>query len=359
MSGESGDRAWERASARKTVLCQALARRGRSASETCASWASTPRISGRLGWSSSATISVVRLRAMAPPLTALRTSSALRGESVRGSRGFGMNGLPGSSFRTTPNAFGVASRMTPATTIDLHRAGDLFWTRAGWLDSRHSFSFGHHYDPANTHFGLLLVSNDDVVAPGTGFETHPHQDMEIVTWVLDGQLVHQDSTGHNGVIYPGLAQRMSAGSGILHSEKNDAWRLVPDAATDDPVHFVQMWVVPDEPRIDPGYEQLDIGAGLAGGGLVPVASVRGHDAAIGIRQKDAVLWASRIRSGDEVSLPEAPYVHLYVAKGAVTVEGAGALATGDAVRITGAEGQRVSAGDEGAEILVWEMHSSV
>ena len=249
--------------------------------------------------------------------------------------------------------------MTPASTVDVRRSGQRFWTKIGWLDSHHSFSFGHHYDPANTHFGLLLVSNDDVVAPGTGFETHPHQDMEIVTWVLDGQLVHQDSSGHNGVIYPGLAQRMSAGRGILHSEKNDAWRLVPDASTDEPVHFIQMWVVPDEQRITPGYEQLDIGADLARGGLVPVASGRGHEAAITIRQKDAALFAGRLSSGESLALPAAPYVHLYVAKGAVTLEGAGGLGTGDAARITAAEGQRVTAGDEGAEVLVWEMHSAL
>ncbi len=111
------------------------------------------------------------------------------------------------------------------STYDVRPHDERPATRIDWLDSKHSFSFGGHYDPANTHFGLLLVSNDDVVAPGSGFETHPHRDMEIVTWVLDGALVHQDSTGHNGVIYPGLAQRMSAGRGILHSEKNDAWRL--------------------------------------------------------------------------------------------------------------------------------------
>ena len=104
----------------------------------------------------------------------------------------------------------------------------------------------------NTHHGLLLVNNDDIVAPGTGFETHPHQDMEIVTWVLTGSLVHQDSTGHSGVIYPGLAQRMSAGTGILHSEKNDSWRLQGGAAHHEPVHFVQMWVLPDEDGITPG-----------------------------------------------------------------------------------------------------------
>ena len=151
------------------------------------------------------------------------------------------------------------------STYDVRRTDDRAATRIDWLDSKHSFSFGGHYDPANTHFGLLLVSNDDVVAPGSGFETHPHRDMEIVTWVLDGALVHQDSTGHNGVIYPGLAQRMSAGRGILHSEKNDAWRVDGRDPHTDPVHFVQMWVLPDEGGIEPGYEQLDIGAELARG----------------------------------------------------------------------------------------------
>src|SRR5262245_58629577 len=150
--------------------------------------------------------------------------------------------------------------MTEATLrpeIDVQRAGTRFRTELPWLDSEHSFSFGRHYDARNTHHGLLLVSNDDVVAPGTGFETHPHQDMEIVTWVLRGSLVHQDSTGRNGVIYPGLAQRMSAGTGILHSEKNDSWRLGGEPHT-EPVHFVQMWVVPDVARVTPGYEQLEI-----------------------------------------------------------------------------------------------------
>src|SRR5919202_2394916 len=110
-------------------------------------------------------------------------------------------------------------------TVDVRRAADRDRTRLPWLDSHHSFSFGPHYDPHNTHHGLLLVNNDDKVRAGTGFETHPHRDMEIVTWVLRGSLVHQDSEGNTGVIYPGLAQRMSAGTGILHSEKNDAWRL--------------------------------------------------------------------------------------------------------------------------------------
>src|SRR5579859_1681740 len=156
-------------------------------------------------------------------------------------------------------------------TVDVRRSGDRFKTKLLWLDSKHSFSFSRHYDPQNTHHGLLLVNNDDVVRAGTGFETHPHQDMEIVTWVFQGSLVHQDSTGHSGLIYPGLAQRMSAGTGILHSEKNDSWRLHgPEHA--DPVHFIQMWVIPDERHITPGYEQEEIDDALLHGGLVPVAS---------------------------------------------------------------------------------------
>ena len=154
--------------------------------------------------------------------------------------------------------------------------------------------------------------------------------MEIVTWVLDGGLVHQDSIGHNGVIYPGLAQRMSAGTGILHSEKNDrpTSLLVPEAQQAiTPVHFVQMWVAPDESRIEPGYEQLDITDELTRGGLVTVASgMERHrgETAIRIRQKDAALFAARLADGETVALPTAPFVHLYVARGAVDLEGAGA-----------------------------------
>jgi redox-sensitive bicupin YhaK (pirin superfamily) len=249
---------------------------------------------------------------------------------------------------------------------DVKRSGERFTTRIGWLDSKHSFSFGHHYDPRNTGFGLLLVSNDDVVAPGTGFETHPHRDMEIVTWVLEGGLVHQDSTGHNGLIYPGLAQRMSAGTGILHSEKNDHAQLPgglvrADVPTDRPVHFVQMWVVPDESRITPGYEQLDITEELTRGGLVPVASGMARHAdssAIHIAQKHAALFAARLAPGESVLVPAAPFGHVYVARGNVSLEGAGPLATGDAARITGGEGQRITASDN-AEVLVWEMHAQL
>jgi len=250
--------------------------------------------------------------------------------------------------------------LTPS--VDLRRSADRFATDLGWLDSKHSFSFGHHRDPANTHFGLLLVSNDDVVAPGTGFETHPHRDMEIVTWVLDGGLVHQDSEGHSGVIQPGLAQRMSAGTGILHSEKNDSWRLTGGDTHTDPVHFIQMWVVPDTPRIAPGYEQLDITTELQAGGLVTVASgmaKHADDRAIRIQNQYAGLLAARLADGESVSLPDAPFVHLFVARGAVELEGAGALGTGDAARITVSDGRRVTAVGGDAEVLVWEMHATL
>ena len=248
--------------------------------------------------------------------------------------------------------------MTPR--VDVRTAPQRFTTRIDWLDSKHSFSFGRHYDPANTHHGLLLVNNDDVVKPGTGFDTHPQRDMEIVTWVLTGSLVHQDSEGHSGVIYPGLAQRMSAGKGIMHSEKNDSWRL-QGAEHTDPVHFVQMWVVPDENGISPGYEQLEIEPQRLAGGLVTVASgmsKHAEDAAIRIKNRYAALHAARLAPGQTVTMPEAPFLHLFIPHGSVSLEGAGDLGAGDAVRFTATGGQQVTA-TEPAEILVWEMHATV
>jgi len=222
-----------------------------------------------------------------------------------------------------------------------------FLTRMGWLTSYHSFSFGPHYDPGNTGHGQLLVSNDDIIKAGTGFSTHPHQDMEIVTWVLDGELEHKDSEGHKGIIYPGLAQRMSAGSGIWHSEMN------PSANKD--VRLVQMWVLPDTERVKPGYEQLDINSELAKGGLVPISSGKNHNAAITIRQKDAVLWGGRLKPGEEVWVPSASFVHLFVAKGQVRLEPGTTLREGDAARLEDAGKLRLRADDlVGAEVLIWE-----
>jgi redox-sensitive bicupin YhaK (pirin superfamily) len=237
-----------------------------------------------------------------------------------------------------------------SATLDIQRRDNRFHTDIGWLESHHSFSFSTHYDPNNTHFGLLLVNNDDRVRADTGFSTHPHRDMEIITWVLEGELEHKDSEGNRGLIYPGLAQRMSAGTGIFHSEMNPSG--------DEDVHFVQMWVVPDTERISPGYQQLDINDSLAKGGLVPIASGTGHDAAIAIRQKDAVLHGARLQPGEVVVLPDAPFVHLFVPRGEVELEGGGVLVEGDAARLTGAGGPKVTA-KTGAEILVWEMHGAL
>ena len=230
-------------------------------------------------------------------------------------------------------------------TIAIQQPNDRFVTNVGWLDSKHSFNFGEHYSPRDTGHGLLLVNNDDIVAPASGFGTHGHRDMEIVTWVLSGEVAHRDSEGNNGTLYPGLAQRMSAGSGIRHSEMNPS----PDM----PAHFIQMWVLPDTAGVRPGYQQLDINGELAKGGLVPIASGKGHDAAISIHQRDAVLWGARLQAGESVTLPDDPHVHAFVALGTASLESGEVLAQGAAARLTGAGALTLTAGDEGAEVLVW------
>ncbi|WP_210587684.1 pirin-like bicupin family protein [Streptomyces sp. GESEQ-35] len=248
-----------------------------------------------------------------------------------------------------------------APLIDVRRSDDRSETNLSWLRGRHSFWVGGQpRDPGNTHHGLLLVHNEDTIRPGTGFDTHPHRDMEIVTWVLEGALVHQDSAGNSGVIYPGLAQRMSAGTGILHSEKNDSWRLGGEPHT-NPVHLIQMWIPPGESGGTPGYEQQEIDHDLLSGGLVTVASgmAEHHDAAtIRIRNPHAAFHAARLLPGRPVQLPEAPYLHLFVTRGSVELEGTGTLAEGDAVRLTASGGQRISTSTP-AEILVWEMHADL
>ena len=234
--------------------------------------------------------------------------------------------------------------------VEIRRAADRAVTTTSWLNSRHSFSFGDHYDPGNTHHGVLLVSNDDIVAAAAGFDIHPHRDMEIVTWVLAGSLAHHDSAGNSGVIYPGLAQRMSAGSGISHSEHN--------ASTTEPVRFVQMWVQPDVAGIQPGYQQHAISGDELAGRLATIASgMPGHAAAVSINNRSAVLHGARLRPGDDVTLPDAPYLHLFIARGQVEFEQTG-LSEGDAVRLTASNGVRVAA-REPAEILVWEMHAAL
>lgn len=247
--------------------------------------------------------------------------------------------------------------------VDVRRSEDRMATRTDWLDSRHSFSYGPHYDPSNTHFGLLMVNNEDRLRAGAGFDMHAHKDMEIVTWVLSGSLVHRDSEGNGGVLRPGLAQRMSAGTGIRHSERNDAWMLDPDVPPhDDDVHYVQMWVLPGPADVAPGYEQRDLSGPLEAGEPVVVASGMARhaaDRAITIAQESAALHAVRLRPGTSTTLPSASLAHLFVPRGAVELEGAGALSTGDSARVTGSDGPRVTAGPDGAEILVWEMDAAL
>jgi redox-sensitive bicupin YhaK (pirin superfamily) len=235
-------------------------------------------------------------------------------------------------------------------TISVQQPSERFSTNLGWLDSKHSFNFGEHWSPQHHGHGLLLVNNDDRVAPASGFGTHAHRDMEIVTWVLSGTLEHHDSEGNHGLLYPGLAQRMSAGSGIRHSEMNPS--------SDTPVHFVQMWVPPDRSGIEPGYEQLDVNDALAHGGLVPIASGKGHQRSITIHQRGAVLWGARLKPAETVTLPDDRHVHVFVALGSgslVTGDGTNAehLAEGGAARLTEAGAVDLTAGDAGAEILVW------
>lgn len=244
----------------------------------------------------------------------------------------------------------VGPEVRPGPHVDIRRAADRFATDAGGVRSRHCFSFGRHYDPANTSHGVLVASNDDVVEPGAGFDPHPHRDLEIVTWVLRGLLVHEDSTGRRGVVRPGVVQRMSAGTGVLHSERNDG---------PGPVRLVQMWVPADTVGTDPDYADADVDAALRTGELVPVASgMERHDAALRIRRSDAALHAAQLRPRQAVLLPDAPFLHLYLALGVAELDGHGTLEEGDAVRVTGTGGHRLTA-TAPLEVLVWEMHSSL
>ena len=253
--------------------------------------------------------------------------------------------------------------MTNATLtpqVDVRRAEERFKTRLGWLDSKHSFSFSRHYDPANTHHGLLLVNNDDIVKPGTGFETHPHQDMEIVTWVLQGSLVHQDSEGHTGVIYPGLAQRMSAGTGILHSEKNDSWRLSGER-TPTRCTSCRCGSCPTRAGSPPATSSWRSTMSCSPAAWCPSPPACPGTKAprpSGSRTATPPCTPPGCSPARASSYPKRPSCTFSSPRGSVTLEGAGQLAAGDAVRFTATGGQQVTA-VEPAEILVWEMHATV
>lgn len=238
--------------------------------------------------------------------------------------------------------------------IDVRRAAERFTTQADGLASRHSFSFGAHYDPGNIGFAVLVAHNDDVVEPGRGYDTHPHRDTEIVTWVLEGSLVHADSHGNADVIRPGLAQRMSAGRGVLHSERND------EPGAESTTRFVQMWLRPDEPGLDPSYQQHDVSTSLVpGSGLVPVVSgIAGRDAAVRIHTSGALLHVARLGAGESLQLPDAPRLHLFVARGSADLEAAGRLDEGDAARLAVDGGPSLTAMTH-AEVLVWQLPAGV
>jgi quercetin 2,3-dioxygenase len=213
--------------------------------------------------------------------------------------------------------------------LDIRRAGERFHTRTDWLNSFHSFSFGPHYDPNNVEFSKLRVLNDDVIAPGRGFGAHPHRDMEIVTWVLEGALAHRDSSGGEGVLRPGEVQTMTAGTGIVHSEYN--------ASATEPVHFLQMWVEPDRTGLTPGYAQKAFPEAARRGVLLPVVSKGSIEGTLPIHQH-ATMFVGTFETGQSLTHRNTvgEHSHLYVAGGQVRI-GEETLHAGDAVRITGRE----------------------
>ena len=241
------------------------------------------------------------------------------------------------------------SSATLTPQVDVRRAAERFKTRLGWLDSKHSFSFSRHYDPANTHHGLLMVNNDDIVKPGTGFETHPHQDMEIVTWVLEGALQHRDSMGNGSVIRPGDVQRMSAGTGVTHSEFN--------ASDRESVHFLQIWIAPSQRGLKPSYEQISVAAADLRGQFRLVASPDGRDGSVTVHQ-DAELYVGAPESGGELvhALPAVRHAWLQVARGAVRLNGH-ALTAGDGASVSDERRLEISA-REPSEVLLFSLGSS-
>jgi quercetin 2,3-dioxygenase len=230
--------------------------------------------------------------------------------------------------------------------IDIRRSDERGHAHHGWLDSYHSFSFADYQDPAHTGFGALRVINEDRIAPGTGFGTHGHRDMEIVSYVLDGALAHQDSLGNGSVIRPGDVQRMSAGTGVRHSEFNHE--------KDAPTHFLQIWIEPDRRGIEPGYEEKHFTAEDKRGRLRLIASPDGRDGSVLLHQ-DAEIHAALLDGAESARLSVAPgrRVYVHVARGEVSVNGA-RLGAGDAAKLSG-EPQVSLTDGAGAEVLVFVL----
>jgi redox-sensitive bicupin YhaK (pirin superfamily) len=218
-------------------------------------------------------------------------------------------------------------------------------TRIDWLDSRHTFSFGEWYDPGHMGFRALRVINDDRVAPGGGFPTHGHADMEILSYVLEGGLAHKDSMGTGSVIRPGDVQRMSAGTGVRHSEFNES--------SSSPVHFLQIWIIPDRRGHAPGYEQKSFPEGERHGKLRIVASPDGRDGSVSLHQ-DVALWAGVLDEGQKAELPLGAGRHawIHVARGAATVNGK-RLGEGDGAGLS--DERLVTIEGHGGEVLVFDL----
>ncbi len=232
-------------------------------------------------------------------------------------------------------------------TLTLRKSEERGRANFGWLDSKHSFSFGHYYDPKHMGFGPLRVINDDRVAPGGGFPEHPHSDMEIISYVLEGGLAHKDSLGTGSVIRPGDVQRMTAGSGIRHSEFN--------ASKSDPVHFLQIWIIPERKGIAPGYEQRSFSEAEKRGQLRLVGSRDGRDGSVTIHQ-DVDLFATVLATGEGVSHEIRPGrgAWIQVARGTASVNGT-EVREGDGVAVSRSGPLRLEGGAETAEVLLFDM----
>jgi quercetin 2,3-dioxygenase len=230
--------------------------------------------------------------------------------------------------------------------LSIRRAEERGHAQHGWLDSFHSFSFADYQDPVHMGFGPLRVINEDRVRPGRGFGTHGHRDMEIISYVLEGALAHQDSIGNGSVIRPGDVQRMSAGTGVMHSEFN--------ASDAEGVHFLQIWIEPSRRGIAPGYEEKRFEADSKRGRLRLVASPDGADGSVTIHQ-DARLYASLLDGADRVEheVADGRRIYVHVVRGEIEANGE-KLASGDALKITGES--RVTLGRaRDAEILLFDL----
>jgi redox-sensitive bicupin YhaK (pirin superfamily) len=230
--------------------------------------------------------------------------------------------------------------------IQIRPAGERGHTDWGWLDSRHTFSFGDYYDPAHEGFRALRVINDDRVGPGAGFGTHGHRDMEILSYVLEGALEHKDSSGGGGVIRPGEIQFMRAGTGVTHSEYNHS--------KSEPVHFLQIWIVPDARGLRPAYGQQAFDREAAAQAFVLLASRDGREGSIQVQQ-DVDLWVTLLGAGEARELGVRPGRHawIHVARGELSVNGS-ALQAGDGAAVTGEEKLRLL-GRQPSEVLTFDL----